>query len=120
MISSPLLTETFGDGTDEWMDRLLLIHGLIDENVHFRHTSRLINALIRAKKVYHLLLFPSERHSPHKLQDRIFMGDEITRFFVENIPPGSPADAILASDVSVHVPVSSSPVSSPAKVISKI
>jgi dipeptidyl-peptidase-4 len=26
---------------------LLLVHGLIDENVHFRHTARLINALIR-------------------------------------------------------------------------
>ena len=29
--------------------RLLLVHGLIDENVHFRHTARLINALIRAR-----------------------------------------------------------------------
>jgi hypothetical protein len=26
--------------------KLLLVHGLIDENVHFRHTARLINALI--------------------------------------------------------------------------
>lgn len=64
----------------------MLIHGLIDENVHFRHTSRLINSLIQAKKRYHLLLFPSERHSPQKLQDRIFMGDEIVRFFSENLP----------------------------------
>ena len=24
----------------------MLVHGLIDENVHFRHTARLINALI--------------------------------------------------------------------------
>ena len=41
---------------------LLLVHGLIDENVHFRHTARLINALIRARKKYDLLLFPDERH----------------------------------------------------------
>ncbi len=27
--------------------QLLLVHGLIDENVHFRHTARLVNALIR-------------------------------------------------------------------------
>lgn len=27
------------------------IHGLIDENVHFRHTARLIHALITARKV---------------------------------------------------------------------
>jgi len=34
--------------------RLLLVHGLIDENVHFRHTARLVNALIR--QVVHTLL----------------------------------------------------------------
>ncbi|CAM9834936.1 unnamed protein product, partial [Heterosigma akashiwo] len=48
--------------------RLLLVHGLIDENVHFRHTARLINALIAARKRYDLLLFPDERHSPRSLQ----------------------------------------------------
>jgi dipeptidyl-peptidase-4 len=38
------------------------VHGLIDENVHFRHTARLINALIGCQKHYELLLFPDERH----------------------------------------------------------
>ena len=28
-------------------NRLLLIHGIIDENVHFRHTSLIVNALIK-------------------------------------------------------------------------
>lgn len=32
--------------------KLLLIHGGIDENVHFRHTSRLISSLIKARKRY--------------------------------------------------------------------
>ncbi|KAF1774877.1 Alpha/Beta hydrolase fold [Phytophthora cactorum] len=40
--------------------KLLLVHGLIDENVHFRHTARLITALINARKHYELLLFPGE------------------------------------------------------------
>lgn len=66
--------------------RLLLIHGLIDENVHFRHTARLIDALVRAQKRYELLLFPSERHSPHKTADRVFMSDQIARFFSEALP----------------------------------
>lgn len=30
--------------------KLLLIHGGIDENVHFRHTSRFISSLISARK----------------------------------------------------------------------
>lgn len=36
-------------------NRLLLIHGLIDENVHFYHTSQLISQLIKANKVRYQL-----------------------------------------------------------------
>jgi dipeptidyl-peptidase-4 len=60
--------------------KLMLVHGLIDENVHFRHTARLINALIKARKSYELLLFPDERHMPRSLADRIFMEEEIYTF----------------------------------------
>ncbi len=44
--------------------RLLLVHGMTDENVHFRHTARLIVALTEAGKPYDLLIFPEERHMP--------------------------------------------------------
>ncbi len=43
---------------------LLLVHGGVDENVHFRHTARLIVALTEAQKPYELLFFPEERHMP--------------------------------------------------------
>jgi dipeptidyl-peptidase-4 len=62
--------------------RLLLVHGLIDENVHFRHTARLINALIRARIPYELMLFPDERHMPRRLEDRVFMEERIRDFFL--------------------------------------
>ena len=52
---------------------LLIAHGLIDENVHFRHAARLINALIKARKRYELLMFPDERHMPRNLADRVYM-----------------------------------------------
>ncbi|MDQ2787603.1 MAG: S9 family peptidase, partial [Chloroflexota bacterium] len=65
--------------------KLLLVHGLIDENVHFRHTARLINALIRARKSYDLLLFPDERHMPRKIEDRVFMEEQIRDYFVRNL-----------------------------------
>jgi dipeptidyl-peptidase-4 len=65
--------------------KLLLVHGLIDENVHFRHTARLINALIHARKPYDLLLFPDERHSPRKLADRVYMEERIRDYFLGNL-----------------------------------
>ena len=64
---------------------LLLIHGLIDENVHFRHTARLINALIAARKPYDLMLFPDERHSPRRLADRVYMEERLRDCFLENL-----------------------------------
>jgi dipeptidyl-peptidase 4 len=65
--------------------KLLLIHGLIDENVHFRHTARLITALISARKHYDLLLFPGERHSPRGLEDRIYMEQRIAEYVLANL-----------------------------------
>lgn len=44
-------------------NRLLIIHGLIDENVHFYHTTQLINSLVKAGKPYQLQIYPNERHS---------------------------------------------------------
>ena len=66
---------------DKIEGKLLLVHGLIDENVHFRHTARLINALIAARKRYELLLFPDERHMPRKADGRLYMEEQICNFF---------------------------------------
>jgi dipeptidyl-peptidase 4 len=65
--------------------KLMLIHGLIDENVHFRHTARLINALIKARKPYDLFLFPDERHMPRALADRVYMEERIRDYFAEHL-----------------------------------
>ncbi|KAM7273057.1 hypothetical protein ACFE04_027721 [Oxalis oulophora] len=65
--------------------KLLLIHGMIDENVHFRHTARLINALVKARKTYELLIFPDERHMPRSLRDRLYMEERIWEFIERNL-----------------------------------
>ena len=67
------------------MSRLLLVSGLIDENVHWRHTGRLINALVAARKRFDVLPFPDERHSPRRPADRRYMEQRITDFFVETL-----------------------------------
>ncbi|XP_012941328.1 dipeptidyl peptidase 9 [Aplysia californica] len=46
----------------EGENKLLLIHGLIDENVHFLHSSSLIQQLITHCKPYQLQVYPNERH----------------------------------------------------------
>jgi len=44
--------------------RLLIMHGTMDENVHFmQHTAQLINQLIKHGKPYQLQIYPGERHS---------------------------------------------------------
>lgn len=65
--------------------KLLLVHGMIDENVHFRHTARLVNALTDAGKPYDLLIFPDERHMPRRFQDRIYMEERIWDFIERNL-----------------------------------
>lgn len=65
--------------------KLLLVHGMIDENVHFRHTARLVNALVAARKSYELLIFPDERHMPRRLRDRIYMEERIWEFIERNL-----------------------------------
>ena len=52
--------------------RLMLVHGMIDENVHFRHTVRLVTALIAANKPFEMLPLPSERHSARCAADRAY------------------------------------------------
>jgi dipeptidyl-peptidase-4 len=72
---------------DGMRGRLMLVHGLIDENVHFRHTARLVNALIKARKPYELLLFPDERHMPRGEADRVFMEERIQGFLDDALSP---------------------------------
>jgi len=65
--------------------KLLVIHGMIDENVHFRHTARLMQALIDAGKPFESLLYPNERHMPRSEHDRVDMERRILEFFQRNL-----------------------------------
>jgi dipeptidyl-peptidase-4 len=58
---------------------------LIDENVHFRHTARLINALVQARVPHDLLLFPEERHSPRREEDRVYQEERVAAYFQEHL-----------------------------------
>jgi dipeptidyl-peptidase-4 len=60
--------------------RLLLLHGLVDENVHARHTVRLIAALTTAEKPYELVLFPEERHMLRDPADLLYLEQRLIGF----------------------------------------
>jgi dipeptidyl-peptidase-4 len=61
--------------------RLLLVHGLLDENVHARHSLRLIARLIAANVLYDFLPFPAERHVPRGVADKAYREARIRDFF---------------------------------------
>ncbi|XP_077463091.1 dipeptidyl peptidase 9-like [Stigmatopora argus] len=44
-------------------NRLLILHGFLDKNVHFFHTNFLVSQLIRMGKPYNLQVYPNERHN---------------------------------------------------------
>ncbi|KAL0318004.1 UNVERIFIED_CONTAM: Dipeptidyl aminopeptidase 4 [Sesamum angustifolium] len=70
---------------DNMKGKLLLVHGMIDENVHFTHTERLVNALVAARKPCELLIFPDERHMPRRLRNRIHMEERIWEFIEQSL-----------------------------------
>jgi dipeptidyl-peptidase-4 len=70
---------------DRLRGKLLVIHGMIDENVHFRHTARLMQALIDAGKPFETLLYPNERHMPRSERDRLDMERRVLEFFQRNL-----------------------------------
>jgi dipeptidyl-peptidase-4 len=67
---------------------LLVVHGMLDENVHFRHTARLSTALIHAAKPFELLPLPDERHSSRRPEDRQYVAERLAGFFTKALQPG--------------------------------
>jgi dipeptidyl-peptidase-4 len=65
---------------DRLAGHLLLIHGMVDENVHFRHTARLVTSLQNATQVYDILVYPEERHMPRSEEGRRHMEARIVEY----------------------------------------
>jgi dipeptidyl-peptidase 4 len=65
--------------------RLLLVHGLIDENVHVRHSWRLLSALTTAGApadgICELLLLPGERHCVREPSAKALVTRRTVQFF---------------------------------------
>lgn len=67
--------------------RLLIVHGLIDENVHFRHTARLIDELLSAGVDHEVLLLPEERHHIRREASRQMVERRVLAFLADALAP---------------------------------
>lgn len=65
--------------------KLLLVHGMADDNVHFQDTVLLIDALVKTGRSFDLMTYPGKRHSIPGRDARIHLFNKITNFFVQNL-----------------------------------
>ena len=75
------------DNFPDQENRVVIIHGVQDENVHFYHTSKLIEAMIKANKPYDLKIFPGERHGIRKWDNLVYMEKFYVSHFKKMLQP---------------------------------
>lgn len=65
--------------------KLLIAHGIGDDNVHYSNTLALIHDLIEAGKYVEVMAFPGQRHGvSDPLAQRLLWG-RVTKFFLDNL-----------------------------------
>ncbi|MDA8209003.1 MAG: DPP IV N-terminal domain-containing protein [Actinomycetota bacterium] len=65
--------------------KLLVIHGLADENVHFRNTARFLEAATREGKQVDLMLLPASRHSPRGFETLREIARRRAEYLLDNL-----------------------------------
>ncbi|MBM4358839.1 MAG: S9 family peptidase [Deltaproteobacteria bacterium] len=65
--------------------KLLVIHALMDENVHYEHTARITDALVAADRDFDLLVFPGERHGYRSTAARRYVYRKVVDYFVDHL-----------------------------------
>ena len=69
--------------------KVLVVHGVVDENVHFRHSTAYVAGLERCGKTagdgYVFMPFPNEQHVPRGATDMMYMERSMQAFFEANL-----------------------------------
>ncbi len=71
--------------TDKLTGKLLVIHGVSDDNVHFQNTELFINKLIENGKYVDLMVYPGKKHSIRGKQTRKHLFKLITEYILKNL-----------------------------------
>jgi dipeptidyl-peptidase-4 len=63
--------------------KLLIIHGMADDNVHFQNSAELVKVLIRNNKQFDTMFYPGYKHGISGKKEHVFT--KITNFILENL-----------------------------------
>ncbi len=66
-------------------DRLLLVHGLIDDNVQFQDAARLVQKLLELEKPFEVMVYPTERHTIETEASRLDYNRRVVDFFESHL-----------------------------------
>jgi dipeptidyl-peptidase-4 len=69
---------------DSLRGKLLLVHGMSDDNVHLQNSVDFADALIRAGRKFDMLFYPNQIHGIRQ-QAAVHLRDKMTRFVEENL-----------------------------------
>ena len=64
---------------------LMIVHGMLDENVHFRHTARFLEKISKTRASCELLLYPNGRHGLRSEEDRRHMHERVAGYFAKHL-----------------------------------
>ncbi len=70
---------------DQLKGKLLLIHGTMDENVHFQNSVQLANELIKHQKQFDFMLYPRRAHGIYQEKGHLHVFTLITNYFVKHL-----------------------------------
>lgn len=72
-------------------DPLFIVHGVVDDNVHFQDAVRLVQRLIELEKDFELMYYPVEPHIIGTEPSRYDFHRRLVRFFAQNLLRQEPA-----------------------------
>ncbi|MEO8258468.1 MAG: S9 family peptidase [Acidobacteriota bacterium] len=76
---------------------LMLIHGMIDDNVHLANTVQFVYELQKAQQPFQLMLYPKSRHGVTDPQLVKHLRSTMLKFVLEHLKPATPATLASAS-----------------------
>lgn len=70
---------------DKMKGKLLLIHGMADDNVHLQNSTELIEKLVQAEKQFEMQFYPNKNHSIYGGNTSFHLYNKMTEFIKENL-----------------------------------